>query len=260
MNPVAALYETQNDWYANRMMANAGLIIRPLPGLSIHVSGNARMRNARKDYFRSLNYPHSLGAAKITLGEVVDLTSNNIVTYDKFFGKHHITLMGGLTYESYVSKNVNTGDATNFITDVAEIHSGAFKNIAEGAELHMPLTAPAVYGNDAISRPSAPFPKVFLKGNFEDWFDVMEKKNHLILREDFNNTGWSHKYDNDTKGWAVITGMMAQDDAMCTKVTSGGVTTVTVPDRKVIAFIMRGNNTGCWVLRESSSGTRIMVQ
>lgn len=119
MNPVANLYETQNDWYANRMMANAGLVIRPLPGLSIHISGNARMRQARKDYFRTLNYPHSLGAANITMGEVQDLTSNNIITYDKFFGKHHITLMGGLTYESYVSKNVNTGDAKNFITDVA---------------------------------------------------------------------------------------------------------------------------------------------
>ena len=119
-NPVAGLYETQNDWYANRLIANAGLIVRPIDGLSINISGNIRQRQARKDYFRSLNYPGSLGAASIDLGEVTDITSNNIITYDKFFArKHHITLMAGMTYESYVSKSVSTGTGKNFISDAA---------------------------------------------------------------------------------------------------------------------------------------------
>ncbi|MBR1705705.1 MAG: TonB-dependent receptor [Bacteroidales bacterium] len=120
VNPVAALYETQNDWYADRMTANAGVTIRPIDGLSISISGNARYRQARKDYFKSLDMPGSLGAASIDLGEVLDLTSNNIVTYDKFFArKHHLTLMGGMTYESYTSKSTTTGTAENFISDAA---------------------------------------------------------------------------------------------------------------------------------------------
>ena len=148
----------------------------------------------------------------------------------------------------------------NFITDVSAINYDAFKNLAPGAELHMPLKAPVWFGNGAISRGTAPFPKVYLKGNFEEWFLAMLANNHLIRKEEFNDTTWSHKYATDTKGWEVITNKMAEDSAMCTKTTIGNVKTVTVHDKKVIAFVMRGNNTGCWVLREPLTGTRIMVQ
>lgn len=121
MNPMAYLHEISNKWYSDRVMANAGVIIRPIDGLSINISGNIRHSNSRKDYFKSLNYSSgSLGAAEISLGETLDFTSNNIITYDKFLGdKHHISIMGGMTYESYVSKSTSTGQATDFLTDAA---------------------------------------------------------------------------------------------------------------------------------------------
>lgn len=148
----------------------------------------------------------------------------------------------------------------NILTDVAEIKSSAFRDIAEGAEVHMPVRAPAVYGSDAVCRFSAPYPKVYLKDNFDAWIAVMRKSHHVILREEFNDTSWSDTYGNDTKSWSIITTVMARDAGMCTKTTVNKVTTVTVPDKKVIAFVMRGNNTGCWVLREPRKGMTLMVQ
>lgn len=147
-----------------------------------------------------------------------------------------------------------------FITPVDEIQGDAFKNIAEGAELYMHLDAPTVYGSDAISRGTAPFPKIILKGNFEAWFEVMGVKNHVITREDFNNRNWSHSYTGNSQGWATITTWMAKDSAMCKKEKIDGVDTVTVPDKNVIAFVMRNSNSGCWVMRKARDGMRVIVR
>ena len=71
-----------------------------------------------------------------------------------------------------------------------------------------------------------------------------------------NDTTWSHTYGVDTKNWSIISGKMAADSAMCTK--SGN--TITVHDKNIIAFVMRGNNTGCWVLKEPKRGLTVVVR
>ncbi len=120
-NPVAYLNEVKSTWHTHRLLANAGLTIRPFDGFSIQATAAVRDNISRTDYFKSLNYPASLGAASINFGNVLDITSNNIISYDKFFaGKHHINAMVGATYETYVSKPVATGTAENFLSDVAE--------------------------------------------------------------------------------------------------------------------------------------------
>ena len=69
---------------------------------------------------RDSAYPNYDGAASIDFNEVVDITSNNIITYDKGFGRHHLNVMGGITYEQSVSKSVGTGTASGFLSDVVE--------------------------------------------------------------------------------------------------------------------------------------------
>lgn len=119
-NPLAYLYEIKNKWYANRILANAALTIKPVDGLSIQLAANISNNQNRKDYTKSLDYPNSDGAASISLGETLGITSNNIITYDKGFGKHHINVMGGITYEESTSKTVGTGTGTGFLSDVVE--------------------------------------------------------------------------------------------------------------------------------------------
>lgn len=118
MNPVAYLSEIDNLWYSNRVTANAGLTVKPVDGLSIQITGNVVSSQNHSDYTRSLKYPNSNGAASISIGEGLGITSNNIVTYMKDLGKHSINVMGGMTYEESTSKSVGTGTASGFLSDV----------------------------------------------------------------------------------------------------------------------------------------------
>lgn len=121
-NPIAYLNEIKNRWYANRILANGALTIKPINDLTIQLSANLANNQSRQDYLKTLKYPNSDGAASISFGETVNITSNNIVTYDKGFGKHHINVMGGVTYEESTYKSASTGTATGFLSDIVETH------------------------------------------------------------------------------------------------------------------------------------------
>lgn len=120
LNPVAYLYEVSNRWRSNRIVANAGITIRPVSGLSIQLTGNVRNGLSRKDYFKTKKYPNSVGEASISFGDTMDLSGNGIITYDKFFGKHNLNVMGGVTYEQDITKSTSTGTARGFLSDVVE--------------------------------------------------------------------------------------------------------------------------------------------
>lgn len=120
LNPVAYLYEVSNRWRSNRIVANAGITIRPVSGLSIQLTGNARNGLSRKDYFKTKKYPNSVGEASISFGDTMDLSGNGIITYDKSFGKHNLNVMGGVTYEQDITKSTSTGTARGFLSDVVE--------------------------------------------------------------------------------------------------------------------------------------------
>lgn len=120
LNPVAYLYEVSNRWRSNRIVANAGITIRPVSGLSIQLTGNVRNGLSRKDYFKTKKYPNSVGEASISFGDTMDLSGNGIITYDKPFGKHNLNVMGGVTYEQDITKSTSTGTARGFLSDVVE--------------------------------------------------------------------------------------------------------------------------------------------
>lgn len=120
MNPISYLNEVKNNSYNNRVMATAGLTIRPLEGLSVQLSANVYNGQARSDYYKSTKYPNSKGAASISLSESTDITSNNIVTYEKNLGRHSFSVMGGVTYEESTSKTVGTGTAYGFLSDATQ--------------------------------------------------------------------------------------------------------------------------------------------
>lgn len=147
-----------------------------------------------------------------------------------------------------------------FKTPVDEILNCAFLNIAEGAEVYMHLDVPTSYGQSAIARANAPYPKIILKDNFDAWFEVMGVKNHVITREDFNNKDWTHSYTGNSQGWGTITTHMARDGAICKKEKVDGKDTVTVLDNRVIAFVMYNSNNGCWVMRAPQKGMKIIVR
>ncbi len=123
MNPIAYLKEHSGKFYTDRTRTTAGIIINPFEGLTIQFSGNIAHSSSRTNNYTSKNYTEaSTGSAAISLSEIRDIQSNNIITYDKDLGrKHHITLMGGMTYESDTTLGVSTGTSTGFISDVFNV-------------------------------------------------------------------------------------------------------------------------------------------
>ena len=124
----------------------------------------------------------------------------------------------------------------------------------------MPLTAPAVYGERAVSRSSGNYPKVYLKGNHDEWLDVMRQHHSVILKEDFNNSDkWVLNGSIATK--EKVRAAMIADGAMCVEAENE---TIRIVDRNVIAFVAyygNNNETGfCWVLKIPEQGFCVIVR
>ena len=160
-----------------------------------------------------------------------------------------------------------------FKTAVTGFAGAAFKNIAPGAELHMAAEAPETIGNLAFANTSSTgnAPRIYLKANVEDWLDAFEVNYHVIPLGNAGelaafNTGWSEAVSaTGTRKRADVIKQMKRDPDICTIDASNG-DLVTRLKKGVIAYVVRrhtGNaaySYGCWVLREPSMGTRIMVQ
>lgn len=149
----------------------------------------------------------------------------------------------------------NNLSSITFKTPILKFYTSAFYS-ASPSRLHVYMHAepPFSYESCAVMSAQAPYPKVYLKDNFDEWLAVMkESGNDLIRKEAFND---SSKYSGK-KDWATITGCMAKDAAMCTKVN--GV--VDVKDKYVIGFIMYDNaKGGCWILKKPKDGLRVIVR
>ena len=152
-----------------------------------------------------------------------------------------------------------------FKTDVLEIRGNAFKNLAPAAEMHMQSAVPA-FEAQALGNIAGPFPLVYLKDKIDEWRAALEPYYHVMLKADFNNGEWSEMAGTSTRTRANMVKRMVEDSLMCSQDATTG--DVTVLRKNVLAFCMRrqhGANFSkdyvCfWLLREPSTGTRIMVQ
>ena len=152
-----------------------------------------------------------------------------------------------------------------FKTDVFEIRGSAFKNLAPAAEMHMQASVPSIAAQ-ALGNTAGPFPLVYLRDNTEGWITALEPSYHVMLKADFNNRGWSEMAGTSTRTRDNVVRRMVEDTLMCSQDATTG--DVSVSRKNVLAFCMRryqGSNyfkdyVCFWLLREPSTGTRIMVQ
>lgn len=145
------------------------------------------------------------------------------------------------------------------LSEVAEIREAAFKNIAPGAAVYMPMKAPAVFGVNAVCRQSAPYPKIYLNGNYDAWFKVMGVSHQILPKERFNDPTWTStttqtSYDRMRK-------RMSDDTEMCTTTKTGNtITEVAAKDKNVIAFVAFNDESWCWVLKIPEQGFLVIVR
>lgn len=198
----------------------------------------------------------------------IEYLGNNAIASQEYLFSGCTALTGPVVWDfpslktNVVAKGMFRGctslSEVKIISEVAEIKDMAFHNIASGASIYMPLTAPDVYGMRAVSRSSGNYPKVYLKGNHDEWLDVMRQHHSVILKEDFNNSDkWVLNGSNATK--EKVRAAMIADGAMCVE-AENKIRTV---DRNVIAFAyyVDNNETGsCWVLKIPEQGFRVIVR
>jgi hypothetical protein len=174
------------------------------------------------------------------------LTSTNVVGQSLFEGCTNLTKV-------------------TFVTDVLEIRGSAFKNLAPAAEMHLQTSVPAIVAQ-ALGNSRGPYPLVYLKDNLEEWITALEPNYHVMRKADFNNREWSEMAGTSTRTRANMVTRMMEDTLICSQDATTG--DVSVRQKNVLAFCMRryqGSNFSkdyvCfWLLREPSTGTRIMVQ
>ena len=143
-------------------------------------------------------------------------------------------------------------------TPVDGICADAFHNIKNGAAVYVPAQVPTTYGTRAIATDAAPFPRVYLQDNYDDWLDVMYKSNnHLVRKEQFNDTSWVSRNHKGVT-WTIAKRLMLTDTSMCYEKADK---TVGVLDKNILAFIIYDNGkAGTWVLRMPKIGLSVIVR
>ena len=152
-----------------------------------------------------------------------------------------------------------------FVTDVLEIRSCAFKNLAPAAEMHMQTSVPVIAAQ-ALGNSRGPYPLVYLKDNLEEWITALEPNYHVMRKADFNNREWTEMAGTSKRTRANLVTRMMEDTLMCSQDATTG--DVTVSQNNVLAFCMRRYQGGnfskdyvCfWLLKESTPGLSIIVR
>lgn len=173
------------------------------------------------------------------------LTSTNVVGQSLFEGCTNLTKV-------------------TFKTPVLEIRGSAFINLAPAAEMHLQTSVPSIEAQ-ALGNSRGPYPLVYLKDNLEEWITALEPNYHVMLKADFNNREWTEMAGANTRTRANMVTRMMEDPLVCSQDATTG--DVSVHQKNILAFCMRryqgsnfSNYVCFWLLREPSTGTRIMVQ
>ena len=176
----------------------------------------------------------------------------NITVYSKNGVDYPINMVGAGFFSG-----CSQLESVHFKTPVFEIRDGAFAEIAPGAEVYLHKDVVSEYYPSAISRKTAPFPKIVLPDTEEAWLAVIGVNNFVLERKDFNNFSWEKTIDPNastkTGYWSDIVRMMMMDEEMCGKETIDGRDCPVPRDKRIIAFVYFTSTSnpgcGCWVLR-----------
>jgi len=118
-NPESEYKERKSISKNNRITLNGGFTFKPIDGLTFDISGNYISQDGRNDSYTTLLFPGSQGSGAASTSKLVQLASNNVITYNKSFGDHDLTLTGGLTYEEATSTGIGIS-GSGFLSDATE--------------------------------------------------------------------------------------------------------------------------------------------
>ncbi len=120
INPLNFINEQSNVIKANRVLTNAALIYKPIPEITVKISGGIENADDRTDNYTSRNFFNSPGRASVSTIQFTSLLNENTISFDKTFKKiHSISAVGGFTYQDFVNTSLS-GSGNGFLSDVTE--------------------------------------------------------------------------------------------------------------------------------------------
>ncbi len=120
INPLNHINEQTNETVSNKVLANAAMTFKPFDGLAIRVSGGIESSDDRTDSYTTLNFLNSRGSASASVSQAIGLLSENTITYSKTLADDHsFTLLGGFTYQDYITKSLS-GSGVGYLSDAQE--------------------------------------------------------------------------------------------------------------------------------------------
>lgn len=118
INPLVPLNEKTDLIKGDRVLANAAVVIKPWKDLTIKISGGIENLNDRVDQYSNIEpSTNSVGSATVYSDKSTSLLNENVATYTKQFGDHHLTVMAGFTYQDYVFDRLR-GSGQGFLSDI----------------------------------------------------------------------------------------------------------------------------------------------
>lgn len=144
-NGYANLYGIDNTTYTIKTLGNANVQYNFTDALSLKISGGAFISNSRNEFFQkswATRDPILQGAAvaqastKGTLAnsQIIDLLNENILSYNKSFNKHDLSVVAGFTAQQTQLTN-SSSTATNFATDnIPTLNAGTLSALTSTEE------------------------------------------------------------------------------------------------------------------------------
>jgi TonB-linked SusC/RagA family outer membrane protein len=120
-NPVGMLLERNNDDAGSRLFGNLGMDVYPLKSVKLSITGGLnRWRYLNGSYIPSYAFPMEKegvsGSASREAGNDIRKTFESTLEWKKALSRHNFSLLGGYTYEYYMTENFDASNS-DFISD-----------------------------------------------------------------------------------------------------------------------------------------------
>lgn len=120
-NPVGTLEERINDDGGSHLFGNIGVDVYPIKSIKLNVVGGLnKYRGLGGYYLPSYSYPMEnagiSGQAGRWASQDITQTLESTIEWKKTFGQHNVALLGGYTFQRYVTENFNASNS-DFISD-----------------------------------------------------------------------------------------------------------------------------------------------
>jgi TonB-linked SusC/RagA family outer membrane protein len=121
-NPLNHINEQTDEVRANRVLANAALLYKPIPEIVIKISGGIENADDRNDFYTTRNFVNSQGSGSASTTRATSLLSENTISYNKTFsGRHNVSAVAGFTYQDFVNTSLS-GSGNGFISDASQTY------------------------------------------------------------------------------------------------------------------------------------------